>query len=228
MSRAKEIWRAEGWSGLLQRLKKRSRRLFWRIDLVVMSTSSAPKPPQGKELEFKRLVETDQADIEALTAVCPWKIPKQVSLAALNDGWLCFVVKREGRIAAAAWSVVGSSFEDQFLGRRFNLGPAEAYHLRGFRVPECHDTDVFPRLFAHIITHLGETWKKTRHTLLVRNSNAARRVFRKLGWRPVGRVGVLQAFCLRFQYLWGREAFTETRRRSYFELTSPGKGPQWS
>jgi ribosomal protein S18 acetylase RimI-like enzyme len=226
--RVGEVWRAEGWRGLRARAKRRFKRLFWGVHLVVMALTDSPRVKTTNHLEFKRVLETDDEDLETLASVDPWNTPKHALTGDLRKGWMCFVEKTEGRIAASAWAIVGPSFVDECLGRQFALGAEEAYHLRGFRVPEFRDVHILPQLLRDIVSYLRETANKTRHLMLVRHDNAAARVFRKLGYKTVGEVGLLQLFCFRFHYLRGRGAFAQTRRRFQIEIVTPGKGPRWS
>jgi len=52
-------------------------------------------------------------------------------------------------------------------------------------------------------------------TLVSPNNRSSLRSLVKLGWSRIERTGFIEIFGIRFPYLWGREAFKETRTRFF-------------
>lgn len=234
LKRALKVFRTEGLLGIVQRLKDRVRGHFSQIHLLVLASSSDSLPDvlarQDKRaqamqralatpLEFKQLLITDEQQIDELTEIDPWKIPKSVTIEKLGEGWLCFAAKRGDRILASAWIVVNREFKDDFIDRYFTLGTGEAYYWRGFCVPDSRGRGIVPRIFFHTLEHVKREYGKTHHLTLVRSTNLTmQHTLTKIGWRVVGRAGFVQIFGVRLHYLWGREAFKETKKRVFFQF----------
>jgi hypothetical protein len=240
LRRMLRVLTSEGVPGVVQRLNERRRRQISYIHLTAFASSPGSCPANSQSgqrqplsdvqlmsaerqtrasIEFKQLSLNDEEEIDELTEADPWKISKSASFEKLREGWLCFVAKKEGRAVACAWPMTGGSFRDEFLRRDFALGPAEAYYWRCFCASECRGAGIFPQLLAHVVAHLRCQYGKSQHLALVRSSNAAmRHSLGKIGWKPVGRAGFVEILGVRFSYLWGREAFKETKKRFFVEL----------
>jgi GNAT superfamily N-acetyltransferase len=233
--RALRVLRTEGPRGIVQRFKDRARMHFSQIHLLVLASSSdslsdvlarqdkraqALKRALATPLEFKQVLLTDDQVIDELTELDPWKVPKPFTLDKLREGWLCFAAKKDDRILASAWVGVNCDFKEDFLDRYFTLGPEEAFYWRGFCVPDSRGRGIMPRLIFHIFEHLKREHGKTHHLTVVRGTNlTVQHTLTKIGWQVVGRAGFIEMFSVRFHYLWGREAFKETRRRIFLQRT---------
>jgi len=235
LQRALRVLWTEGPRGIVKRLRDRGRRHFSHVHLIVLASGAgvvpviaqnqAPKShgagpakeAPGLPLDFKQVVLSDEEEIDELTRVDPWQIPKSFTIEKLRQGWLCFVAKADHRTVANAWSVVNHTFKEDFLNRNFVLGSDETYYWRCFCVPSCRGEGIFPRLLKYTLGYLKDNCGRTQHVTLVRANNASmKRSLTKSGWRCVGRAGFVEILGVRFHYLWGREAFRETGQRMFF------------
>lgn len=172
------------------------------------------------EAEIREIRENDEALIDELTSVDEWRITKSVTTRDLKNGWRCFVARASGHIAACCWVFPGSEFEDWYLKRKISIGNKEAYFYREFCVPEFRGRGILPFLHARICREFLPLMGKTAAFALTRMANKPMlRVFGKMGWRRMGRMGFVEMFGVRFHYLWGRRALISTHRRVYFEIT---------
>jgi hypothetical protein len=106
------------------------------------------------------------------------------------------------------------------MSHQFTLRAGEAFHLRGFCVPDSRSRGIIPRLNLHIFNHVKSEHDKTHHLTLVRTSNVTmQHTLAKMGWKVVGRAGSAEMLGVRFHYLLGREAFKETPRRIFLQRT---------
>ena len=229
LKRALEVLRTEGPPGIVHRLAHLCGRHFSSIHMLVLVSSfdslpdivarqdkqtQAMKRALATPLDFKQVLLSDEQEIDELTELDPWKYPKSLTLDKLREGWICFVAKKDDRILACAWVVVNRDFD--LLERPFALGPGEAFYWRGFCVPSCRGGGIFPQLMAHIVEQVGRERNITRHITLVLASNVAvQHSLAKIAWKVVGRAGYVEIFGMRFQYLWGREAFKDTQKRFF-------------
>jgi ribosomal protein S18 acetylase RimI-like enzyme len=228
------VFKAEGLSGVIGRLRNHRivRLRMCRLFVFLLEVTGTPEIDQPDDIlvsrlhgvnptqiVFKKVMPEEEGDIDQLTEIDPWHIPKQVSLDYLEEGWKCFVVKEADRILAGAWFKVDSHLYDGFLDRIFTLGPEEAYLYRGVTAPEFRGRGAYPWLVSQATLGLAFDCGKTRYYAFVRSDNrSANRALQKGGWRMAGRAGFVDFLCIRFHYLWGRDAFKETRRRTFLKF----------
>ncbi len=232
------VFKTEGLKGLSKRIKNRLRP--YQCHAFVLSFQSGPVSdpsafPTGLNLvvirtlergqhllnglEFKQLTAADIGEIDELTEIDPFKVPKSVTLEKLQDGWLCYVAKYQGRIVASGWKKTGPEFYEPFFKRSLTLADDEVYGWRAFCMPAFRGRGVLPWLDNRIANHLALTAGVKNHVAYVTLDNsAARRTFVAIGWSVVGRLGFIEAFGFRIHYLWGHRAFSATRKRFFIQL----------
>jgi hypothetical protein len=236
VGRVLNVFGTEGIKGISKRIKNRLR--WSEIHLLVYrycGTDSAlsafptgvdPLVVRAQEraqrflnsLEFKQLTAADIGELDELSEIDPWKIPKSVTLEKLQDGWNCYVAKHKDRIIANTWTKSGPGFYEPFLKRSFTLADDEAYGWRGFCVPDFRGRGVLPWLSKSSYDHLALTAGVRSTFGLVRVNNPA--MWRSLlqdGGSLVGRAGFIEVFGLRLHYLWGKHAFSLTKKRIFIQ-----------
>jgi hypothetical protein len=169
-------------------------------------------------LELKQITISDINDIDELTEKDVWNIPKSLTLEMLQDGWLCYVAKYKNQIVANVWKKTGPEFYESYFHRSFTLTEEEVYEGRAFCVPNFKGKGVILWLMDIVNKQLAITAGIKRHTGWVKNTNEA--MFSTLAQRGhsvVGRVGFIDIFGVRLHYLWGRKAFSATRKRFFIQ-----------
>ena len=178
-------------------------------------------PPIGKvELEFKEITAVDNEEIDELTAVDEWKVPKSVTLRKLKQGHHVYIAKYQGRIVASQTLIMRDRFLDPVLMREFKMASNEAFYLRAFCIPEFRGRGIFPVLVRYCLRDAAVNYGRGNGLALARtnNRNILRSVAPKIeGTFKIGRAGFIEIFGIRFHYLWGHEAFKETRRRFFIQ-----------
>ncbi|HUL22602.1 MAG TPA: hypothetical protein VLZ10_14195 [Thermodesulfobacteriota bacterium] len=166
------------------------------------------------ELEFKEITAADDDEIDELTAVDEWHTSKSFTLKRLEEGEHIYVAKHQDRIVTSVSIVARDKFEDVFFKREFEMAPDELYYWRGFCVPEFRGRGAVPAVARYSLTDMALKYGRKNAFAIVLNTNkSSQRTVSKAGYVKVGRVGFFEMFGIRFHYLWGREAFKETRRR---------------
>src|SRR6185437_3551537 len=156
----------------------------------------------------------DEAEINELTAIDPWKFPKELTIQHLNKGCKCFVAKKDNRIIACICAWITASYYDEFLKFNYLLNPDEAYYWRAFCIPDFRGIGVLPRLMVYAIENLTSRYNKAEQVSWVRATNKPmRKTLSRIGWRPAGRGGFVEIFGFRFNYLWRHEGFAGTTKR---------------
>jgi hypothetical protein len=169
-------------------------------------------------LEIKQLTLSDIEEIDELTGIDPWGITKSFTLKKLQDGWHCYVAKYQGRIVANGWIIIGPEVHDEFFRRSFTLADNEVLGWRGFCVPDFRGRGVSPWLNKCVVNNLALTTGINKSLAWVRVTNVAQlRTVLETGWSMVGRLGFIEIFGFRLHYLWGRRAFSATRKRCFIQ-----------
>jgi GNAT superfamily N-acetyltransferase len=178
-----------------------------------------PLPISEIELEMKEITVVDIEEIEELTEIDEWKTSKSFTLKKLDEGWHVYIAKHKGRIVASQTVVISDKFEDHTFKREFKVASNEAYYWRSFCVPAFRGRGIFPFLAQYCLTDVARKYGRGNGLIMVRPTNKAmRRTLSKYGFRKrVGSAGFIEIFGIRFHYLWGREAFKETRRRFFIQ-----------
>ena len=170
-------------------------------------------------LEVKKINIDDEAVVNELTRADVWSMSREDISNLLQQEWHCYAALHGGRIVASCFVYLGKKFEDKYMDREFILDRSEVYWWRGYTIQEYRGLEVIPFLVAYLIKHLADNYNKTRGFFFVRRSNKSMlRGFQKLGLYPLGWVGFIELFGIRFHYLWGRKALKETRKRCFVAL----------
>jgi|WetSurMetagenome_2_1015567.scaffolds.fasta_scaffold73013_3 hypothetical protein len=237
--RVLNVLKTEGLKGFSRRVNNRLRSQVSYIHLFVLSsefglssdisafpTGSDPLTVRALEraqrflssLEFKQLTMADIGEIDELTDIDPWHIPKSVILEQLQDDWHCYIAKYKGHIAACSWTKSGPEFYEPHLKRSFTLAEDEVYSWRSFCAPSFRGRGVFPWHINSVTNHLAQTTGLKRQVGLVRVKNEAMwRSLLEAGWSVVGRAGFMEFFGFRLHYMWGQKAFGLTKRRFFIQ-----------
>jgi GNAT superfamily N-acetyltransferase len=171
-------------------------------------------PPRKQGFAIVEMTAADEEDIDALTRVDVWEIPKSLTLRHLAEGQRIYLAKFDGEIIGCQCIIPGGSFIDYGLQRKFTLAPDEVFYWRNFVVPGHRGKAVSPHLNQHVIHEVGTVLGKTGHITIVNCKNRTQlRIFGKMGYPLVGRVGFFQPPGFRLHYIRGREAFPGTRKR---------------
>lgn len=172
------------------------------------------------DYEFKEMTAADNEEIDELTAVDVWKVPKSVTLRKLKQGHHVYIAKYKGRIVASQTVIMRDRFQDPVLMREFKMASNESFILRAFCIPEFRGRGIFPVLLRYCLRDVAVNYGRGNALALARtnNRNILRSVAPKLeGAFRIGRAGFIEILGFRFHYLWGREAFKETRRRFFIQ-----------
>ncbi|HUL21249.1 MAG TPA: hypothetical protein VLZ10_07325 [Thermodesulfobacteriota bacterium] len=217
MTRAISILRTEGPAHLVKRMKDR---LFLKPlqmhCFVYMNKNCAelPLPRCDVEVELREMTAADSDEIDELTAVDEWHTSKSSILRRLEKGEHIYNAKLNGRIVTSVSIVTKDRFVDPVFKREFQIGPDEGFCWRGFSVPSFRGRGILPVVLRYYLNDMALKYRKSNALCIVRTINESSiRSISKIGWVKAGRVGFFEIFGIRFHYLWGREAFKETRRR---------------
>ena len=157
-------------------------------------------------------------EIDQLTSIDPWSIPRESTVDRLKKGWRCFVAKKDHQVIAAVWIFLGQRFEDYALHREFILNSSEAYVYRAVCRDEFRGNSIFPYLLRSCLARLQNEKDVEKFYALTRNTNrSSLRAFEKVGFRMVGWAGFLEIAHIRLHYLWGSESFKEVKTRCFLE-----------
>ncbi len=177
-----------------------------------------PPPVCEPDFEFGEITVNDNDEIDELTAVDEWKVPKSVTLRKLKQGHHVYIAKYKGRIVASQTIIMRDRFQDPLLLREFRMAPNEAFYLRAFCIPEFRGRGIFPIFGKYYLNDAAVRYGRGNGLTLTSTSNRSMlRSAPKFGWSIIGRAGFIEIFGIRFHYLWGREAFKETKRRLFLQ-----------
>lgn len=180
------------------------------------SNSQLPANEMGYEVTEMTAKDNDQ--IDELTEVDEWNIPKSETLETLEKGWRYYIAKHKGRIAASQTIVLNDKFEDPYFKREFKMAPDEAFLWRGFTVKAFRGKGIFSFFMSQYLADIALKYGKTKILTFVHTANKTMlKTALGFGMYRVGRVGFLEVFGLRFHYLWGRRAFKETKKRFFIQ-----------
>jgi len=169
-------------------------------------------------LTFKKVSEADGGEIDELTVIDPWGHSREGIIEKLQEGWCCYVAKFGSRIVASSWTKTGPEFYEPLLQRSFTLAVDEVYDWRTFCVSDWRGRGVVPILIKWIVNHLALTEGVKEYIGCVKVDNAGQvRNLLQMGYLLVGRLGFIDLFGFRLHYLWGRRAFSATKKRFFIQ-----------
>jgi hypothetical protein len=213
------IIRTDGLTKLVKRVKDRLFLKPLQSHCFILSNkyrAELPLPICADELEFREITAADKDEIDELTAVDAWHTSKSFTLRKLKEGEHIYIAKHKGRIVASQSIIAKGKFEDPLLRREFKMAPNEAYCWRAFCVPAFRGRGIFPALERYYMTDMALKYGRNNLLTGIATTNkSSLRTASKSGRVKVGRAGFFEIFGIRFHYLWGREAFKETRRRFF-------------
>jgi len=170
-------------------------------------------------IDFEEVLLGNNKAIDELTAIDPWHISRSVSIEMLYKKWHCYVANVDNHVVACNWSIVGQGFRDDYLGRSFQLGVNETYFWRGYCSPNDRGRGIQGLLVQHAVRcrHI-EDGCSFHITLARANNRSVLRCLAKCGWMAIGRAGFIEILGVRLHYLFGRDAFKETKQRTFFQI----------
>ncbi|HUL20589.1 MAG TPA: GNAT family N-acetyltransferase [Thermodesulfobacteriota bacterium] len=217
VKRAITILKTDGPANLVNRIKDRLFLKPLQMHCFVYGNKNGAEPPLPTcevDLDFGEITVADDDGINQLTAVDEWHTSKSSILRKLEGGERICFAKHRGRIVASVSIVTQDKFVDPIYKREFKVAHNEAYYWRGFVVPSLRGHGILPAILRHYWTDIALKCGKSKVLAIILATNkSSLRSVSKIGWAKVGRVGFFEIFGIRFHYLWGREAFKETRRR---------------
>ena len=222
VKRAITILKKDGPRGLIKRIKARLYLKPLQYHFYVFEHRGNPNPPipiSENGLEIKEITAIDNDEIDELTEIDEWKTSKLLTLKKLEEGWHVYIAKHEGRIVASQTVVTQDRFNDPAIMREFDLASDEAYYWRSFCIPAFRGRGIFPMFGRYYLTDVARRYGRSHGLIVVGQTNKSmQRACSKYGFKKrVGRIGFIEIFGIRFHYLWGREAFKETRRRFFIQ-----------
>ncbi len=211
------IFRTEGLASLAKRIGNRlSFKPLQGHCFVYENKFSAelPMPICEVELEFKEMTAADADEIDELIRVDEWHSSKSSILKRLQEGEHIHIAKHKARIVATMSIVTRDNFEDIVFRREYKIAPNEAYYWRAFCAPAYRGRGIIQPLVRYSLNEMAVKYGRNNGLSFIMTSNkSSQRAASKIGWVKVGRAGFVEIFGFRFHYLWGREAFKETRER---------------
>jgi GNAT superfamily N-acetyltransferase len=222
VTRAITILRTEGPTHLVKRIKDRLLLKPLQYHFYVFEYKENPDTPPPiceNGLEIKEITAADDDEIDELTEIDEWKTSKSLTLRKLEEGWHVYIAKHKGRIVASQTVVMRDRFDDPAIRREFRLASDEAYYWRSFCIPAYRGRGIFPMFGRYYLTDVARRYGRSHGLIVVEHTNKSmQRACSKYGFKKrIGRIGFIEIFGVRFHYLWGREAFKETRRRFFIQ-----------
>lgn len=236
LRRLRTVLDTEGIPGLADRARHRVR--ITRADNLVLRRDTPPGGPQVRwagadpalaraleiagrflrTLEIGRVTPDDRCVLEELAGLDQWKIPADRSARMLQEGWLGYVAKLNGRIVATSWAFTGTRWYNYDVGRTLVLAPGEAYHSRVFCHPDYRGRGVLPWLSELIVAEVTAEFGATCHFGVVDPVNwAMHRSLVAMGWSVTGHVGYFEGWGRRLHYILGRQSFPAMKPRFLVE-----------
>jgi GNAT superfamily N-acetyltransferase len=170
--------------------------------------------PKIDDIELKEVQITDKDEIEEITEKDEWGLNINLIMKDIEDGHRCFVIKHEGQIVASNFVAVSNEVWDRIWARSFKLGKREAYGWQSWCIPAYRGKGIMPFLILSTISNISKECDKPEHIGWTWVSNKKmHRSLLKIGFKKVGRLGFIEFFGIRFSYIWGSDAFQETRNR---------------
>jgi len=222
LARIFSVLKEKGLIGATRMVVQQLKRGVVQSHLYVIGHNILPDnsmPVIETDLEIRQITISDNDDIDEMTEIDEWQIPKSATLKMFEEGQLCYIAKHQNHIVACQWVVITKEFEEYYLRRELRLSPNEAYNWRGFTVPTFRGKGILPLLVGYEESDIARRFGKTFILGWVRTDNQSMlRALSKLGWTRIGGMGFFQILGIRFHYLWGRHAFERTRPRFKIQI----------
>jgi GNAT superfamily N-acetyltransferase len=172
-------------------------------------------------ITFKQVNESDEGEIDELTALDPWGgHSRKGIIEKLQGGWCCYVAKSGSRVVAFSWIKAGPKIYEDFFQRWLALADDEVYAGGAFCVPDWRGKGVSPMLTKWVVNHLALTKGVTKYIGWVKDDNVGQvRTLMQMGYRVVGRIGFIEMFGVRLHYVWGQKAFRLIKRLFFIQVS---------
>ena len=170
--------------------------------------------PQIDDIEFKEVKIKDKDEIEEIAEKDVWGQNINMIVKDIEAGHRCFVIRHNGEIVASNFVAVSNEVWDRIWARTFKLGKKEAYGWQSWSIPTYRGKGIMPFLILSTITQIANECDKPEHIgwTWVSNKKMHRSLI-KIGFKKIGRLGFIEFCGIRFSYIWGHDAFKETRKR---------------
>jgi len=222
LARIFSVLKEKGLIGATRMVVQQLKRGVVQSHLYVIGHNILPDnsmPVIETDLEIRQITISDNDDIDEMTEIDEWQIPKSATLKMFEEGQLCYIAKHQNYIVACQWVVITKEFEEYYLRRELRLSPNEAYNWRGFTVPTFRGKGILPLLVGYEESDIARRFGKTFILGWVRTDNQSMlRALSKLGWTRIGRMGFFQILGIRFHYLGGRHAFERISPRFKIQI----------
>jgi hypothetical protein len=163
---------------------------------------------------FKQVNESDNGEIDELTAIDHWGDSRKRIIEWLQEGWCCYVAKFGNRIVAYNWTKAGPEFYEPMSRRWFTLADDEVYTTRTFCLPDWRGRGVLPMLTTWTVNHLALTERVKKYVAWVKVDNVGQiHTLEQMGWSVVGCLGVVEICGVCLHYIRGQRAFSATKKR---------------
>jgi hypothetical protein len=185
--------------------------------LVLRLVDIVKVPSPAIELEIKEVGKEDEDSLEALAKFDYHGRSKSEISQLLSDGQRCFIAKHRDQVVSCYWALRTTFWEY----RRLELAENEEYQTGGYTLPEFRGNGILPYFWTESWRLRAQTLPDLRILIIIEVRNkASLRSAQKVGFRIVGRIGLIELFGIQLQYLLGRNAFPKTTPRFLFEILS--------
>lgn len=183
--------------------------------LVLRLEDIVKVPPPALDLEIKEVDKDDEDALEALTKFDYHGHSKSEILQLLSDGQSCYIAKYRDQVVSCYWALRSTFWEY----RLFELADNEEYQTGAYTLPAFRGKGILPYFWTESWQLRSRTHPDLRILIIIEVRNkASLRSVQKIGFSIVGRIGLIELFGIRLQYLFGRNAFPKTTPRLLFEI----------
>lgn len=219
--RIKTIQISEGGAGLVLKITQRilQRPQILRAYVLAREIKRLPEHPQSlDDVEVSMLTESDENAIDAVAAFDFYGHSRADILTFLSEGQQCWIAKYKGQVVTCLW-IRRWGFYDPYIKCHLELGENEEYLMGAFTHKEFRGKNILPVLHYKSLLFRLSTNPNLREYAWVRINNAASlSSCRKGGFVKVGNIGFVEILGLRLNYLIGRDAFCQTKKRIFIQL----------
>jgi ribosomal protein S18 acetylase RimI-like enzyme len=185
---------------LERRLMRKSQLLCFHV-LELTRENLVRWPPPRPDVTVGELTAAAAGEIDAVAAMHFYAKSRSAILHCLGQRQRCHLCKCGERVAGFVWSTT-EGYYDEYLNRTLRLTATEEYVFGAFTAEEFRGQGLFPYLMGEVLARRWSEDPDRRVVAFVRwNNSASLRSFAKLGFRPVGRIGVLALFGVRLHAL---------------------------
>ncbi len=185
--------------------------LFYRRLVVI----EQPLPPSGRGIRLSEDVQTGSLtpdDLDEYIAARPLA-DRETVRQRLQQGEACLLTRKANQIVAVCWAATGQGYIE-YLYCRIQLAPDRVYLYEALAIRQFHGTKTGHQLNAYVAEHFHKAGYAGLVGAVLPENERALRMFRKMGFRPVGwiscyRLGPWRHYSLQFAP--GIEPFSMSR-----------------